>query len=376
MNKLIIFLSLSLLIISCGSKDKNEQKSKEQTQNNIVTLTQEQYKNAAIETGKMSKKNISSLLKVNGKIDVPPNSKVSISVPMGGYLKFTKLIVGMQINKGDILAEMEDIQYIQLQQDYLIAKAQHTTIENEYNRQKELNKSKASSDKVFEQANTAYQTQLVLIKSLEQKLLLLGLNPEKISHQNISKSIKIFSPISGFVSVVNVNIGRYITPSEVMFELVAPNNILLSLSIFEKDINKLSIGQKLVAYTNINTNKKYNCELILISPNLTNQSSAEVVCRFDQYYNNLLPGMFMNAEIELSGNNVSTLPSDAIVRFSNKHYVFADKSNNQFEMYEVQIGNTENGFTEIINTDNLINLNFVIKGAYNLLMAMKNKNEE
>lgn len=376
MNKLLILVSLSLLIISCGSKDKNEQKRKEPTQNNLVTLTQEQYKNAAIETGKMSKKNISSLLKVNGKIDVPPNGKVSISVPMGGYLKFTKLIVGMQINKGDILAEMEDVQYIQLQQDYLTAKAQHTTIENEYIRQKELNKSKASSDKVFEQANTAYQTQLVLIKALEQKLLLLGLNPEKISNQNISKSIKIFSPISGFISVVNVNIGKYVTPSEVMFELVAPNNILLSLSIFEKDINKLSIGQKLFAYTNINTNKKYNCEIILISPNLTNQNSAEVICRFEKYHNNLLPGMFMNAEIELLGNNVNTLPSDAIVRFNNKQYVFIDKNNNEFEMHEVQIGNTENGYTEIVNANNLINLNFVIKGAYNLLMAMKNKNQE
>jgi cobalt-zinc-cadmium efflux system membrane fusion protein len=36
-------------------------------------------------------KQISSLLKLNGKIDVPPQNLVSISVPMGGYLKYTKL---------------------------------------------------------------------------------------------------------------------------------------------------------------------------------------------------------------------------------------------------------------------------------------------
>lgn len=376
MKNIISIASISVLLFACGNETKTEQTQTEQTPSTIVTLTSEQYKNAGIETEKLSTKNISSLLKVNGKIDVPPQSMVSISVPLGGYLKSTKLLAGMHINKGEVLAVMEDAQYIQLQQDYLTAKAQFALTESEYNRQKELNQSKATSDKFFEQSKANYQTQLVLIKSLEEKLKLIGLNPQKLTADNISNSINIYSPITGFVSAVNMNIGKYVNPNDVLFELVNPSDIHLTLSVFEKDINKLSIGQKLFAYTNTNPDKKYLCEIILISKNLSNQNSAEVHCHFEQYDKSLLPGMFMNAEIELSGNNTSALPSEAIVRFENEQYVFIATGNNQFEMQQVQTGNTENGFTEIIGADNLNNKTFATKGAYNLLMALKNTDKE
>lgn len=375
MKNIILVISISVLLFACGNEQKTEETKTEQTKKNVVTLTNEQYKNARIETGTLNTKNIASTLKLNGKIDVPPQSMVSISVPLGGYLKSTKLLNGMHINKGEVLAVMEDAQYVQLQQDYLTAKAQFALQESEYNRQKELNQSKATSDKVFEQAKANYQTQFVLIKSLEEKLKLISLDPQKLTADNISNSINIYSPITGFVSAVNVNIGKYVNPSDVLFELANPADIHLSLTVFEKDINKLSIGQKLVAYTNTNPDIKYSCKIILISKNLENNNATQVHCHFNQYDKTLLPGMFMTADIELKANNTTALPEEAIVSFENKQYVFITKGSNQFEMLQVQTGNTENGFTEIIG-DNLTNQTFVTKGAYNLLMTMKNKSEE
>ncbi|MCH5687409.1 hypothetical protein LWM68_25980 [Niabella sp. W65] len=52
-------------------------------QENIVVLTDAQLKNAGIVTGKLETKNISSILKVNGKIDVPPANRISVGVPLG-----------------------------------------------------------------------------------------------------------------------------------------------------------------------------------------------------------------------------------------------------------------------------------------------------
>lgn len=377
MKTLIIPITISLLLFSCGNEQNSEQLSTEETLiESVVQLTNDQAQNANIETGKLSTENISSILKLNGKIDVPPQNMVSISIPLGGYLKSTKLLPGMHVNKGDVLGVIEDVAYIQLQQDYLTAKAQFVLNESEYNRQKSLNQSKATSDKVFEQTKANYQTQQILIKSLEEKLKLIGINPKKLTTENISNSINIYSPITGFVSAVNVNIGKYVTPSDILFELVNPADIHLALTVFEKDINKLSIGQKLFARTNSNPETKYPCEIILISKNLTNDNSTQVHCHFDQYDKNLLPGMFMSAEVELKANNTKAIPEDAIVRFENKHYAFISIGKNKFEMIEVKIGNTENGFTEIIDSENLINQDFVTKGAYNLLMALKNKSEE
>ncbi|MCC7402222.1 MAG: efflux RND transporter periplasmic adaptor subunit [Chitinophagaceae bacterium] len=376
MKKHILIILITLVLFSCGNRQTAEKQNTAGIKGNIVTLNNDQYKNAGIDTGKLEIKNISSVLKLNGKIDVPPQNMISVSVPLGGYLKSSQLLPGMHINKGEVLAVMEDPQYVQLQQDFLTAKAQFAFSESEYNRQKELNQSKASSDKVYEQAKATYQTQYVLIKSLEQKLKLIGINPDKLTAENISKSINVYSPITGFVSAVNVNIGKYVNPSDVLFELVNPADIHLALTVFDKDLNKLAIGQKLFAYTNIHPEKKYLCEIILISKNLSTDNATLVHCHFRQYDNTLLPGMFMNADIELSGMNTKALPDDAVIRFENKYYVFLTKGINQFEMTEVQTGNSENGFTEIIDADKLPGQVFVTKGAYNLLMALKNTNTE
>jgi cobalt-zinc-cadmium efflux system membrane fusion protein len=53
-------------------------------------------------------KNIAPIFKVNGIIDVPPQNMVSVSMPLGGYLKSTKLLPGMHFNKGEVIATMQD----------------------------------------------------------------------------------------------------------------------------------------------------------------------------------------------------------------------------------------------------------------------------
>lgn len=374
MKNIPIVIILSLLIYSCNTKPESNSSELKNHHKNIITLTDEQYQIAGIDTGFLIQKNISYIIKLNGKIEVPPQNLVSISVPLGGYLKSTKLLNGMQIKKGEVIAVLEDVQYIQLQQDYLNAKTQLMMLEKEYHRQQELNQSKATSDKVFEQSKVNYQTQLILLKSLEEKLKLIGLNPENLTVENISHSINVYSPISGFVSAVNVNIGKYVNPSDVLFELVNPEDIHLSLTAFENDINHLFIGQKLIAYTNTQPQKKYPCEIILISKNLEKNNSAQVHCHFEKYDKNLLPGMFMNAEIEISNLNANVLPEDAIVRFENQEYAFVVKGKNQFEMIPVQTGITEKGFTQIIGNQ-LNKEKFVLKGAYNLLLSITKNNE-
>ncbi|MDQ1856172.1 efflux RND transporter periplasmic adaptor subunit [Chryseobacterium sp. WLY505] len=376
MNRLILIICTALLLSSCKGKKEEGQKEegKAKTENNRVTLTDAQYKNAGIEVGSVGNQNISSKLKVNGKIDVPPQNKISVSVPLGGYLKYTRLLPGMQVSKGQVIAVIEDPQYIQIQQDYLVAKAQYAYNNSEYNRQKQLNVSKATSDKVYEQTKSNYQTQNVLVKSLEQKLRLIGINPSTLTPNNISKTINIYSPINGFVSVVNVNIGKYVNPTEVLFELVNPTDIHLALNVYEKDIDQLSVGQKVITYTNTAPDKKYSASIILISKNISADNTIEVHCHFDHYDKELIPGMYMNADVEAHTSNGSVLPNDAVVRFENKNYIFEMKGKNIFEMKEVKVGNSENGFIEILQND-LANKKLVTKGAYNLLMSLKNVEE-
>ena len=375
MKNILITIIATTFLFSCKSETKTEEKVVVLSAENIVTLTNAQIKNAGIVTGKMELQNISSTIKVNGKIDVPPQNFVSISVPSGGYLRTTRLVEGMYVSKGQVLCTVEDKQFIQMQEDYLMAKAKIGYTKAEYERQKELNQSKASSDKVYQQAQTEYNSLTVLIQSYAEKLKFAGINPNNVSANNFIKSINIYSPINGYVSKVNVNIGKYVTPSDVLFEIVNPADIHLALTIFEKDINKLSIGQLLTAYTNTNPDKKYRCKIILLGKDFSENRSTKIHCHFINFDKTLLPGIYMNADIELQSHQSNALPSDAIISFESKNYIFIDKGNKQYKMTQVNTGNTENGFTEITSATDFANKNIVIKGAYSLLMKMKNTEE-
>lgn len=380
---MILTMRIYILIITiialnaCGNKKNQEQTKVDiDPEINVLVLTDAQMKSAAIATGSIEEKSISSIIKVNGKIDVPPQNMVSISMPLGGYLKSTKLLPGMHVNNGEVIAIMEDHRYIELQQDYLTAKSKLKYAEAEYNRQKELNVSKASSDKILQQAEMEFQTQYINLNALTEKVKLIGLNPKTLAETGISKSVNIYSPIDGYVSKVNVNIGKFVSPTDVLFELVNPADIHLNLMIFERDLEKISIGQKLVAYTNSKPDEKHPCEIILISKDLSSDRTAEVHCHFLDYDKTLLPGMYMNADIEVKSHKTWVTKEEAIVNFEGNYYVFVVLGDNKFEMKKVEPGVKENDEIEILNGEQFAGKSVVIKNAYTLLMALKNKSEE
>lgn len=365
---------IGIILISCGTEKTETQQTKESANKNLVTLTEAQFKNAAIKTGIAETKTVSDILKLNGSIEVPPQNLISISIPLGGYLKSTTMLPGTIVKKGQVIATIEDPQYIQLQQDYLVTKAKLAYSEQDQNRQKELNKEKAGSDKALQLAEAEYKSMKIAFAAYAEKLRLIGIDPNRLSENNISRQIQIRSSINGYVSTVNGNIGSYFNPSDVLIELINPSDIHLTLTVFEKDLGKLNRGQKAIAFSNNNPDKKYEAEIGLISNNLSAERTAEIHCHFKQFDKSLIPGMYMNAEITVQNNQEQALPEKSVVNFEGKNYVFSEKTTRTYEMTEVITGETENGFTAV-KTD-LGAKKIVIAGTYSLLMQLKNLAEE
>lgn len=343
---------------------------------NVVTLTDAQLKNATVVTTVLSLQKISSVLKLNGMIDVPPQNLVSVSIPLGGYLKSSSLLPGKPVSKGQVIAVIENPQFIQLQQDYLMAKSKNHFAQLDYNRQKTLNQSQATSDKVMQQAQSEMNSQKILMTSLAQQLRLININPESLNSGNIQKSVPVYSSINGFVSKVNVNIGKYVNPSDVLFELINPDDIHLNLKVYEKDLANLKKGQRFSAYTNAEPDKKYYGEILLISKDVNPGGWAEVHCHFEKYDQSLVPGMYMNAEIETSTSFSNAVPEESIVNFEGKDFVFVEEKKQTYRLTPVTLGETENGFVQIKNADDFKNKKIVIRNAYTLLMKLKNTADE
>lgn len=377
MHKKLILLFSIFILFSCSKKEENSPKEfKTNEQQNTIILNDLQMKNIGIETRTLDNKEISGTIALNGSIDVPPQGMASISAPSGGYVRRSQYMPGDKIGKGQILAVLEDPEIVQLQQDYLLAKSNLGYFKKDYLRQKDLNQSQASSDKVMQKAQNEAQNQEILMKGMAQKLRTLGINPDHLTPNTITKTIAVRSPISGFISTVNINLGQYVSPNEKLFTVVNTIDTHLILKVFEKDLDKIHLGQRVYAYTNENPEKKYEAEIILISQDFAADRSILVHCHFRNYDPKLIPGTYINAAVETHRQNGLSIPEDAIVSWQDHQYLFEETQPKTFKMIPVQIGNTENGFTEIRNPHwSKTNHKFVTKGAYTLLMALKNVEE-
>lgn len=381
-----IISTFLFVLLSCNGNKSivADTKEAEVLPEDIVELRDDQIKFANIETGAIEMRSLSNTLKVSGKVTVAPQNLATVCMPLGGFVKSISLMPWDAVSKGQTLAILENQEFIDIQQNYLEAKNKFEFAEAEFNRHSELYKEDVYSQQNLQQVTADYKNLKAEVKALEQKLALIGIDPSNLHEDDISRSIDLVSPISGFVKTVNINIGKFVAPSEVLFEIVNSDRLLLELTLFEKDADKVSQGQKIRFFIN-NETEQHEAVIYQTGRSVNEDKTYTVYASVSGFCKNILPGMYVNAIIETSGNTVTALPSDAIVSFDDKDYIFVfgkskeedGKPFTEYRMIEVGKGATDGGFTEVIlPADFNINTSkVVIKGAYNLLSAMKNAGE-
>lgn len=378
---IILIAATVLLGVACGNKNQPEvaETTTDSTAEESVHLTSTQFNNAGIVLGKAVSQNINQKIKANGKLDVPPQNLVSISAPYGGFLKSTTLLQGMHVHKGEVIAQMEHPDYIQLQQDYLENKSTLTYLKNELDRQQELAKEEVNSRKTLQKAKTDFEVMQARVNGLRTKLELINIDVVKLEKGTMQKVVALTSPINGYVTKVNVNIGAFVTANTVLFEIVDTEHLHAEISVFEKDIHHIKIDQK-VAFTLANETQERFAKVHLIGREINDDRTVRVHCHLNQEDKDLLPGMYLTAYIDVKASTNNTLPSNAFVDFEGKSYVFllSKKLNDSytFTRIEVEKLGEENGYTAFTSTQDLSNKEIVTEGAYKLLSAMQGGEEE
>lgn len=382
-----ILLVFFIAFVSCngGAKGTPEIKKLEEVlPEDIVELRADQIKLADIETGVIELQSLSGTLKVSGTVAAAPQNLATVSMPLGGFVKSTSLMPGNAVRKGQALAILENQDFVDIQQNYLEAKNKYEFAEAEFKRHTELYKSDVYSQQNLQQVTSDYKNLKAQVKALEQKLALIGINPVNLKEDDISSSVALVSPISGFVKAVNINIGKFVAPSDILFEIVNSDKLFLELTLFEKDAGKVAAGQKIRFFIN-NETEQHEAIIYQTGKSINADKTYKVYASVLGVCKNVLPGMYVNAIIEVTSNKVTVLPSTAVVSFEDKDYIFIfdknkEEDGKQFTEYrviEVRKGVTDKGITEVILPEgfNMETAKVVIKGAYNLLSAKKNAGE-
>lgn len=384
-QKYIACLCIGMLV-ACGGKPEDTQtkaevKVEEKTNNTELVLTEAQYKMANIGMGKPEMRTMSGSLKVSGKLDVPPQNLVSISAKTAGYLLKTDLLQGMSVKKGAVIATLQNPELVDWEQGLLEAKGKLVFATQELERQQLLAKENINAGKSLQSAISEVQLLQIRITTLGEKLRLLGIDPERVSLEHLPTQFSIYSPISGYVTKVNVNIGKYVRPEEVLFEIMDNAHLHAELRVYEKDLGRIKVGQSIRIQLPNETQPRM-AKVYLIGKEIDNDRTVRVHAHLDREDAGLTANMFFSAFIETVKQEVVTLPQEAIVNFGDKSFVFLmtgrEGADYKFRRIEVGTGISDGAFTEVVlpETVDIQSETMVTKGAYVLLSKMENAEEE
>lgn len=371
MRKILYFFPI-ILITSCSKQKKSPENQITEKKSLTVHLSAEQIKQAGMISEAPVFLKQTKTLHVSGTLDVPPQNLVSISCPLGGFIRKMDLLQGATVRKGETLIIMENPDYIEIQKDYLDTREQYKLALTEAERQKKLVQGNAGTEKILQQAETALNQIIIKKKAAEAKLHLLGIDPENFSPEKISSRIILKSPVKGFVKSIHGNIGKYAAPSDVIMEIVDTEHLHVELSVFEKDIDRVVPGQKILFNLLNEDESRRSARVYLVGKALNNDRTVHVHGHLDKEDPSLLPGLFVNAQIETGLDSSWTIQQSSVVYLQGKPGVFEDMGSGNYRFVPITAGPEKDGRIGIKMDGNqeIKNMKVVFRGANALLGQM------
>lgn len=326
-----LFCSVLLLVQNCG-KEKNTTATEtiakatethHEDNENIVSLTEEQMKSVDIQLGKVEQKELTATIKANGNLSVPNNSKGNATSLYGGVIKTLRVQIGSYVKKGQVIATIENPQFIQLQEDYLTTLDRITFAQQEERRQRELYAGNAGALKNLQNSTAELKTLITRKASLQQQIQLMGINVNSVSNGKLRSQLVVTSPLSGVVSNVFAKMGSYVDVSSPVAEIVDNSSLHLDLQVFEKDLPKLKVGQIIHFTLTNNPSTEYDARVFSVGSSFENDSKTIAIhCKVIGNKEGLIDGMNITGIVSLNDVTSPAVPNEAIVNADGKNYIF------------------------------------------------------
>lgn len=346
-----------------------------------VELSEAQYKTAGIQTGGFEMKNLSEVIHANGYTKLPPQNQADVSVFSSGLIRNIDVIEGQFVRRGQRLATLESPEFTRLQEAYFTSKSNLEFLTAELERQKILNQEQVNSRKTYEKTKADHETEKARFASLKKQLELMHI---PASEQSVS-SVPVIAPISGYITAVNVKIGTNAEPGKPLFSIVDNSQMHVDLLVYEKDLYKVKEGQTVRFVLTNQDHSEISGRIFSVGKAFENETkSVAVHADIINDKQVLIPGMYVNALIDVGSNQVPALPSEAVVKADGREFIFILEEEEEththeegggeehthgthFRRVEVKSGVTQLGYTAVTPLQELpADAKIVKSGAYYL----------
>ena len=355
------------------AEEKHTEKEHEEPKNKEVELTEAQYNASDIVLGTFEPKNLSEVINANGYTKLPPQNQADVSVFMAGIVKSIKVIEGQHVNAGQTIATLESPEFTKLQEAYLTSESNLEFLSAEFERQKSLSEENVNAKKAFQKVKTDYETEKVKYNSLKKQLSLLHITGSGAG--NISSTVAVTAPISGYITEVNIKIGSNVQPGTALFSIVDNSKMHVDLLVYEKDLQKVKPNQTVRFVLTNQDNAEIQGKIFSVGKAFENETKS-VAVHADILNDKqiLIPGMYVNALIDIGKNEVNALPVDAVIKADGREFIFILEAEHEekgktklyhFQRVEVKSGTMQLGYVQVTPLQNLEkDARIVLKGSY------------
>ncbi|WP_085950561.1 efflux RND transporter periplasmic adaptor subunit [Fibrisoma limi] len=356
LNKISIALLVGLLFFTTGCKDQPTAETTQKVQEaeheheegptDVVELTDDQLRIAAVAVGRVEYRNLGQTLQVNGRLAVPAQSQVNITALQGGFVRSIPLLPGQPVRKGQVLARIENPDLIGVQQEYAETHSRLTYLEAEFARQQELSRENVSALKVLQQTTADLKATRARVAGLAQRIRLVGLSPQAALAGKFSATYVITASVSGVVTDIPATSGQFVQPADVIARLTSSQGLYAELTVFEKDLPRLREGQRVSLVLNNEAGRERSGRISFINRAIDADRSVRVVARLDQPDARLAPNTSLKGSLDLGDSRVTALPEGAIVSAEGKDYIFVETDQRTPEQHEHKEGEEEHSDKE------------------------------
>ncbi len=386
-----LYIPISIfLFLRCGQQtpdsqlpneaESDHQHDMEEMDEDLVMLTKVQTENIMLQMGKIQKKPLRNQIKVSGILELPAQNKAQVSSSLDGKVKNIAIRPGQFVKKGQILATLQNPQIIDWKKDYLEAVSNEIYLVGEKQRLETLVSKDLAAEKDLQRV--LHQIRLNRSKKVSAASYLKSINLRlpMASDSIYYSDFFIFSPIQGFVKTIHLTSGTQVLAGQHLVEIVDNHHIHLDLKVFESDLPKVKIGQKILFRVHSKPSEILEATVFAIGKAMDRTNKTITVhAEMHNDKNDLVPGMFVEAWIVENADLVDALPPESIATDKGLNYVFTfekmEGDHIYFRKRLVNVGLEDMNMKEVIPIDEIPQeAQYVTEGAY-FLMAHSKKGE-
>ena len=348
--------ALAILLAGCSSeRGANEMTSYSSNESktdtaSLFTIPQDQMSHVQVVTVQASK--LTRTLRLTGAVAYNAFSTTPVITQVGGPVAKILVVPGDRVKRGQPLLEVSSPDYSLLLAAYLKARDTFRVADKNYERAQDLFAHHAIADRDLLQAESDRIQAQADLSAAQEGMRILGIpKPEDLEKSPISAQIPLLAPIGGEI------VERLVSPGQVMqagttqaFTISDMSTVWVMANIYQGDLAYVKDGDPATITTDSYPDK-FSGKISFISPALdpnTRTLQARIVV--DNPGGKLKKDMYCVATVTAGTiSNAIAVPDSSILRDDeNQPFVYVASNSNQFGRRPVDIGQSENGQTQVL----------------------------